>query len=152
MHYRLATEADIELLAGLRWVHEFEETETPFAISKDDFIRQCTSFLKEGLATRQWAYWIAEEKGDLIANIFIRRIQKVPKPQKLVAEIGYITNVHTKIEYRNKGIGTELLKRVKQWATDNKIELLFLWPSEKSINYYKRQGFSAQNDILELEF
>jgi N-acetylglutamate synthase-like GNAT family acetyltransferase len=70
----------------------------------------------------------------------------------LDGEIGYITNVHPKEEYRNKGIGTELLERVIGWAKENKIELLFLWPSKRSIHFYERQGFSMKNEIMELEF
>jgi N-acetylglutamate synthase-like GNAT family acetyltransferase len=50
-----------------------------------------------------------------------------------------------------EGIGTELLKAVKQWARENRIELLFVWPSEKSVTFYERQGFLVENDIMELE-
>jgi N-acetylglutamate synthase-like GNAT family acetyltransferase len=104
----------------------------------------------EGLDQDTWVYWIAEDNG-ILANIYIRRIRKVPKPQKLFAEIGYVTNVHTRSDYRNKGIGSELLKNVKNWAIENKIELLFLWPSERSVNFYGRQGFTNINEIMELE-
>ncbi|GKX64748.1 GNAT family N-acetyltransferase [Inconstantimicrobium mannanitabidum] len=150
MVFRLATESDLETLAEMRWQHEYEETNN-FNITKDEFISHCKVFLKEGLESNTWVYWIAEEEGSIIANIYVNRIRKVPKPQKLFAEIGYITNVHTKEEYRNKGTGTELLNKVKHWAVENEIELLFLWPSKKSVNYYERQGFSMKNEILELE-
>jgi RimJ/RimL family protein N-acetyltransferase len=150
MIYRLATEKDIPMLSEMRWQHEYEE-EDQFDISKEDFIKECNLFLIDGLKNGTWDYWIAEEKDIIISNIYISRIRKVPKPQKLFAEIGYVTNVHTKAEFRNKGIGTELIKKVKQWALDNKMELLFVWPSERSINFYERQGFSMQNEIMELE-
>lgn len=150
MVFRLATASDLEALAEMRWQHEYEETNN-FNITKDEFISHCKLFLKEGLDNGTWVYWIAEEESSIIANIYVNRIRKVPKPQKLFAEIGYITNVHTKEEYRNKGIGTELLNKVKHWAVENEIELLFLWPSKKSVNYYERQGFSMKNEILELE-
>ncbi|MFD3157327.1 GNAT family N-acetyltransferase [Haloimpatiens sp. FM7330] len=150
MIYRLATEKDITMLSEMRWEHEYEE-EGKFDISKEDFIKECNLFLTNGLKNRTWEYWIAEDKDIIISNIYIRRIRKVPKPQKLFAEIGYVTNVHTKTEYRNKGIGTELLKEVKHWAAENKIELLFVWPSEKSVGFYERQGFSIKNEIMELE-
>ena len=67
-------------------------------------------------------FWVAEDKGVVIANAFINRVSKVPKPQKLVAEIGYLTNVHTKSDYRNRGIGTELLKHVAAWARNNSVD------------------------------
>lgn len=150
MIYRLATENDIPMLSEMRWLHEYEEV-GKFDILKEDFINECNSFLADGLRNADWAYWIAQDNDTIISNICIRRIRKVPKPQKLFAEIGYVTNVHTKAEYRNRGIGTELLKKVKKWAIDNNIELLFVWPSQKAVNFYERQGFKNQNEILELE-
>lgn len=150
MIYRLATESDISSLSEMRWEHEYEE-EGEFDISKEDFIKECNLFLVNGIRSGAWYYWIAEENNIIISNIYINIIRKVPKPQKLFTEIGYITNVHTKIEFRNKGIGAELLKKIKQWAIDNKIELLFVWPSPKSVTFYERQGFSMNNKIMELE-
>lgn len=150
MIYRLAKESDIPMLSEMRWEHEYEE-EGNFDISKEDFIKECSLFLANGLKIGTWVYWIAEEENTIISNIYISRIRKVPKPQKLFAEIGYITNVHTKADFRNKGIGTELLKSAKQWAFDNQIELLFVWPSQKAVTFYEREGFSVHNEIMELE-
>ncbi|MBL4934441.1 GNAT family N-acetyltransferase [Clostridium sp. YIM B02515] len=150
MIYRLATESDVSMLSEMRWEHEYEE-EGKFNISKEDFIKECNLFLVDGLKSGSWEYWIAEENNKVISNVYINRIRKVPKPQKLFAEIGYVTNVHTKAEFRNEGIGTELLKKVKQWAINNKIELLFVWPSQRSVAFYERQGFSSSNEIMELE-
>ena len=149
MVYRLATENDIPMLSEMRWEHEYEEGE--FDISKQDFINECNLFLVNGLKSGTWEYWIAEEDNIIVSNIYINRIRKVPKSQKLFAEIGYVTNVHTKAEHRNNGVGTELLKRVKQWAMTNSIELLFVWPSKKSVSFYERQGFSTNNEVMELE-
>jgi len=150
MRYRIATKGDITMLSEMRWEHEYEE-EAQFSITKEEFISECSSFLIKEMERGTWVYWIAEDEGNIIANIYINKIRKVPKPQKLFAEIGYVTNVHTKKDYRNKGIGTELLKRVKQWAVENNIELLFLWPSERSVSFYKREGFKVENEIMELE-
>lgn len=150
MIYRLAKESDISMLSEMRWEHEYEE-EGEFNISKEDFIKECNLFLANGLRSGTWEYWIAEENNIIVSNIYINRIRKVPKPQKLFAEIGYVTNVHTRAEFRNKGVGTELLKKVKQWAINNKIELLFVWPSQRAISFYERQEFSINNEIMELE-
>jgi len=150
MIYRLATESDLEMLSEMRWQHEYE-VEGPFNVTKSYFINQCNIFLKDGLEDGTWIYWVAEDDGILIANIYIKRIRKVPKPQMLFSEIAYVTNVHTRLEYRDKGIGTELLQNVKRWAAENKIELLFVWPSKKSVNFYERQGFTSNNEIMELE-
>lgn len=149
MNFRMATEKDINLLAEMRWIHAYDEN-SDSNVSKEEFLKECSNYLKNGMKMRNWVYWIAEENGEIISNIYIQRIRKVPKPHKLHAEIGYITNVHTKKEYRNKGIGTQLLKEAIEWSRNSGIESLFLWPSERSVSFYKREGFSLQNEIIEL--
>jgi len=148
---RKATSNDINQLVELRWQHEYEEEKECFITSKDEFVRECTKFLKDGLDKNQWVYWIAEKNKEIIANIYVKKIRKVPKPQKLFSEIGYVTNVYTKAQYRNKGIGSKLLGVVKEWARENELELLFLWPSEKSESFYNREGFVKDNEIIEYE-
>lgn len=149
MNFRLAAENDISSLVEMRWLHEFEEGNCS-GIQKEGFITECKSFLKKGLEDGSWVYWIAEDNGEIIANIYINKIRKVPKPQKLFSEIGYVTNVHTKEKYRNKGIGKQLLKETVAWSKENDMELLFVWPSKRAVNFYAREGFKEQNDIMEL--
>lgn len=150
MIYRLADESDINSLAEMRYEFETNGEEVNVLTLRDEFIKECTTFLRIGIKNGSWACWIAEDKGEIIANIYVNRIRKVPKPQKIFAEIGYVTNVYTKADYRDKGIGTQLLKSVKEWATTDGIELLFVWPSKKSVGFYKKEGFSMHNDIMEL--
>lgn len=149
MKFRMAEEKHINELAEMRWIHSYEET-SDFNISKEEFLKECSKFLKKGMEAGDWIYWIAEDNGTIISNIYVHRIRKVPKPNKLHAEIGYITNVHTRKEYRNKGIGSSLLRKVTEWSKAAGIELLFLWPSDRSIPFYTREGFSEKNDIIEL--
>jgi len=149
MNFRMATEKDINLLAEMRWIHSYNK-DSDFNVPKEEFLKECSEFLIMGMQLGNWVYWIAEENGEIISNLSIQRIRKVPKPHKLYAEIGYITNVHTRKEYRNKGVGTQLLQEAVEWSRNIGIELLFLWPSEKSVSYYKRKGFSVENEMLEL--
>ncbi|MEI6287327.1 MAG: GNAT family N-acetyltransferase [Bacillota bacterium] len=151
MNFRLATENDIPELCALRWEHESEVDDTVANQSIVEFEKAFSRFAKEAIASGNWAFWVAEDKDVIIANVFINRVRKVPKPQKLVAEIGYLTNVHTKIEYRNHGVGTTLMKHVAAWARDNSVELLFLWPGERSVVFYERLGYSSINDVMELD-
>ena len=73
----------------------------------------------------------------------------MPKPNGKAKYIAYLTNVYTRKEYRNQGIGTELLTYIKGYLAEHKCELLFVWPSEKSMNWYERNGFSPENEIFE---
>lgn len=149
MKFRIAVQEDINSLSEMRWIHSYHEN-NKLNVPKEEFLKECSEFLKNGMEMGNWIYWVAEDNGEIVSNVYIQKIKKVPKPHKLNAEIGYITNVHTKEEYRNKGIGTQLLKKVIEWAKTSGIELLFLWPSKRAAAFYERAGFSSQNEIVEL--
>ena len=81
--------------------------------------------------------------------MFVYLIPKLPKPNGNAKYIAYLTNVYTKKEYRNKGIGTQILNFIKDDLVKKKCELLFAWPSDNSIAWYQRNGFNGDNEIFE---
>ena len=83
--------------------------------------------------------------------MYVTILRKVPKPKVNESYIAYLTNVHTLQEYRNKGNGTALLSYIKNYFRDKGCELIIVWPSDNSINWYLRNGFNAENDVLECE-
>lgn len=149
MNFRIAKDTDIDQLVEMRWLHECEE-DTHTNEEKDNFLNKCRRFLEEELEKNTLVCWIVEDNGEIISNIYVCKIKKVPKPKSLNGSIGYVTNVHTKKIYRNKGIGTKLLEYVTTWAKKEGMELLFVWPSERAVTFYERAGFSNKNDIMEL--
>ena len=145
MNFRPATEKDLLALAEMRWtwrVEEDEEDGVEPAVEKAEFLATCVAFLKRGLADGSWVYWVAEKDGQLISQIFVRRVVKVPKPDRLHDEYGYVTNVYTKPAFRNQGIGSKLMKHVLNWAKAQDLEFLVVWPGEESIRFYERAGFA----------
>ena len=65
--------------------------------------------------------------------------------------MGYVTNVWVHPDWRDLGVGSRLMEHIEAWAMQQGIEALFLWPSEHSLPFYERLGFSAENVIMELE-
>jgi len=149
MIYKEATEQNIMQLVEMRWDFEYENRKFDADISKDVFFQNCYLFLKDGMDKGDWVYWIVEEDNLILSQVFVRKIRKVPKPQKIIDEYGYVTNVYTRPHYRNKGIGQKLMEKVKEWSLHNDLELLIVWPSKRSIKFYERAGFINQNEIME---
>jgi GNAT superfamily N-acetyltransferase len=147
--YRLAVEHDALTLAEMRWTWRAGEDGVQAAVSREGYIEECAAFLRQGIATGTWVCWVAEVGGQVVSHTCVRRVRKVPKPDRLHDEIGYVTNVYTRPAYRGQGIGAALLARVVQWAKDCELDVLFVWPSERSVPFYERAGFSAENEILE---
>jgi len=149
MRYRLATEGDVHALAEMRWDFRTETVVRVPAFTMEDFAAACAEFFRRALVEGHWACWLAEEDGRIISHLFIQRIRKIPNPFRLHGEFGYITNVYTRPAFRNQGIGSTLLEKVKEWAGQQDLELLILWPSDKSVNFYNRAGFSSEHEILQ---
>ncbi len=148
--YRVAIEADCAELAAMRWDFRLEEAPGTTVHDRVTFLRACQSFLQQGLADQRWTYWIANDT-QIVSHIFIQRIPKVPKPNRLEEALGYVTNVYTRPAYRNRGIGTYLMKHVLEWATVQDLESLIVWPSTASIGFYERAGFRGSSEIREYE-
>ena len=45
----------------------------------------------------------------------------------------------------------EMLSYIKNYLKQNRCESVILWPSEKSVDWYVRNGFKLENEILECE-
>src|SRR5262249_44992790 len=125
----MATPADLDQLAVLRWDFRLEEAPGPTVHDQATFLRACVAFLQRGLAAGEWTYWIAVHDGLAVAQIFVQRIAKVPKPNQLDDSFGYVTNVYTRPAYRNQGIGSQLMAHVIAWARAHNLENLVVWPS-----------------------
>jgi RimJ/RimL family protein N-acetyltransferase len=149
MNFRLAQETDLPQLAALRWDFRAELHGAPAGETRETFAAACLVFLREALAGGRWAFWIAEQEGQVIAHVCVQRIRKLPRPGRLWAEFGYITNVYTRPEHRNQGIGAELMRRVQAWGQQEKLEMFILWPSQRSGPFYRRAGFIPSAQALE---
>lgn len=148
MHYRKATAKDIKQLVQMRWNH-IKEYGKDAMQDKNEFEKVCAAFYEEAIQSGAWVIWVAESENQLIAHVCIQIIKKIPKPRDLYGRWGYITNVYTKPEFRNQGVGGTLMDHVQNWGKEQALELLILWPSEKSVEFYKRKGFAVNQNIMQ---
>ena len=151
MEIRLANEADYNELALMKWEHGVEDDidygeHNLDGVNKDEFVEEFFAFLK---AHKEYEIIVAEVNGIVVSAMFVYLIPKLPKPNGNAKYIAYLTNVYTKKEYRNKGIGTQMMNYIKSYLIEKKCELLFAWPSDNSIAWYQLNGFSEDNEIFE---
>ena len=151
MEIRLANEADNNELALMKWEHGAEDDidydeHNLDGVNKDEFVDEYVAFLK---SHKEYEIIVAEVNGIVVSAMFVYLISKLPKPNGNAKYIAYLTNVYTKKEYRNKGIGTQMMNYIKSYLIEKKCELLFAWPSDNSIAWYQRNGFNGDNEIFE---
>lgn len=150
MNYKIAGEEHLLQLSEMTWNFHLEVNKHVPEFEKQVYLSECIDFLRSGLVNKEWVYWVAEDKGEIVSQLYIRKIRKVPKPKKSIVEFGLVTNVYTKPSVRGNGIGKLLLEYVKEWALENRLEFLILWPSEKAVSFYEREGFKQNGEIMEL--
>jgi GNAT superfamily N-acetyltransferase len=116
MIYRLAEEQDFPRLAQMRWDFRTEERPAEGRLPEAEFRAAFVDFLHQAQASGNWAFWVAEADGLIVAQAYVQRVQKVPTPWLIQREIGYVTNVFTYPAYRGQGIGARLMEHLQEWA------------------------------------
>jgi RimJ/RimL family protein N-acetyltransferase len=119
--------------------------------ANEDFISQYTDYLHNESELNRIVVFGAFDKSEIIGSINLIIVPKSPKPNSSDRYIGYITNTFVNEQYRNFGVGTRIMDMIKEYSFSNNVELLFVWPSSKSISFYERSGFSCENEIMECE-
>src|SRR5262245_13314695 len=92
-HIRQATSRDAAELARLRWDFSPDEVAAS-GQSFAEFTYEFGHFLGDALHSGDWSIWVAEQDERLIANIYVYRVQKVPRPGRFGQRYGYMTNVY----------------------------------------------------------
>lgn len=145
---RLAGLADIDQLVRMRW--DFSEEEKQSSSRYGEFHSVCSAFLTRAMGCGDWHIWVAEIEGSIVSHMYLHFIHKVPRPGKSPDPyFGYVTNVYTRPEYRSQGIGSQIHIAMEEWAKENAVEFLVLWPSSGSIEFYARNGFSRSEEAME---
>ncbi|MBD5093804.1 MAG: GNAT family N-acetyltransferase [Subdoligranulum sp.] len=148
---RLAEEKDYLQLATMKWQHSQEDDEdygegNLEGVVKQEFINSFVDFMK---IQKSYTVFVVEENEVVISSMFVSIIPKVPKPNGKSKSIAYLTNVYTLKEYRNSGIGTKLLQYIKNYLKECACELVIVWPSANSAEWYKKNGFCSENEVFE---
>jgi ribosomal protein S18 acetylase RimI-like enzyme len=88
------------------------------------------------------------DKRRIVSHAYLVLIDKVPRPVRENARIAYLTNVYTRPNFRRQGIGAEVIRRAQDAARAADVELVIVWPSDASVEFYKRAGFKEPNEPL----
>jgi GNAT superfamily N-acetyltransferase len=153
MNIRIANKRDIDQLIKMRWDFTLEDyPEMGIGVNYSSFEKECRGFLESAMDSGQWFVWIAENNREIVSHIYIELIHKVPRPGRVTNPFAYMTNVYTVPEYRGKGTGSRLLYRVNEWAEEMKFEFIIVWPSDTSVEFYGRNGYTQCTEPMEKHF
>ena len=148
---REATVRDADELARLRWQFRVEAG-TQRSTTVESFVDEMVSFVRDALVGHQWTAFVAERGGRLIGCVWVQFVERVPHPNLRRGErpIAYITNMYVEPALRNGGIGRALLDAAVGRAQARGASGAILWPSERSVPFYRRAGFGDEDAPLAL--
>jgi GNAT superfamily N-acetyltransferase len=146
MKYRLATPQDLDALANLRWSF-IKEDGGNITISQSEFRDIFRNWSQQH---PHCSHFIAENAGKVISMASLFIIDPLPRPIHSNPAWGYLTNVYTAPEFRNKGVASGLIQFVKEWIDAKQLETVIVWPNDESIAFYERARFKNHNAIMEL--
>ena len=146
---RVAEAGDAAALARLRYDFRSEHREP--AEGEDAFLARCESWMWERLkGDPRWSCWVAEEGGEIVGNLWLQCIEKLPNPVAEPEQHAYVTNVYVVPERRNARVGALLLEAALGWCRQQNVDAVLLWPSERSRSFYGRYGFGVRDDLFAL--
>jgi ribosomal protein S18 acetylase RimI-like enzyme len=150
---RAATPDDADELARLRWDFRIEHG-TPVDRSFDDFVHEFRGFATDVLADGSpWRAWVADDGDRLVGCVWFQLVEKVPHPSRRRWErpIGYVTNVYVQPALRNEGLGGRLMDEALGFAREREVAEVVVWPSARSVSFYRRAGFGREDAPLLLD-
>jgi GNAT superfamily N-acetyltransferase len=145
---RPAQPGDVDELVQMRSDFTFEDLEKTTAAATSGYEEACRAFLADAIPSDRWQIWVAEVEHQLVAHAFVALVDKVPRPIRENARIAYLTNVYTRPAFRSHGIGAAVIRRAQQAAREADVELMIVWPSDESVEFYEREGFERPDEPL----
>ena len=145
MYYRIATVNDIDALVKLRKAQLVDEGIVP----NQDIDNELINFFEKKLNDNSLIEWLRVKDNNIIVTASIIFYDFPPTYTNKIGVKGYITNMYTKPEYRNRGIATLLLNKLMEEAKNRKVEKLCLIASKMGKSVYLKCEFSESNDWLE---
>ena len=151
--YRIASVADVDALANLRWRMETErhpehpQTEAGYTAYLEAARRAISAEIERGAHIAL----LAEANGEPVACAILIWWTMLPTLTELSRKKGYVSSVYTDPAWRSRGIGRRLMEQVIGQAQEMGVQRLILWASEMGRPLYLDQGFTPSR-ALELNF
>ncbi len=143
---RPATPDDAHRLAELRY--EFRASLSSPVEPRDAFVERCATWMRNEIASARWHVWVADRDGELVGQLWLLVIDKLPNPVAEPARHAYISNLFVGADARG-GVGTALLEAALDYARAQHVDRIVLWPTSRSRSLYQRYGFTAAGDVFE---
>jgi len=149
MRKRLADLNDVPVLVKLRKQQLLDEGLPPVSFQMD-IDTELNDYFTAAISDGTFISWVMEQNGEIIATSGVCFYALPPNYSNPSGRTAYITNMYTKLEYRRKGIATELLDMVIEEAKKRGYKVIRLHTSEYGKSVYLKAGFVDTDGYMAL--
>jgi GNAT superfamily N-acetyltransferase len=137
---RVAEPKDVGALAELRAAWGIDQPDDP------GFQNEMASWIAAEGDRR--TTWLATISRDAVGMASLFEYRRMPRPGRPDSRWGYVSNMFVRDEFRNRGIGAALLTAVISAADERGYVRLVLSPSQESVRFYERAGFTVPDHSI----
>ena len=105
--------------------------------------------MERALSSDSWRCWAAMVEGQIVGQVWVHLIEKIPNPLAELESHASITNLYVQENARG-GMGNGLMDIALAWCRAHEIDAVILWPTELSQTLYQRKGFAVTPDVMSL--
>ncbi len=102
------------------------------------------------LANEEWLVLVAETDGCLVGCVYLQKIAKLPRPDRIRREFGCITALFVQKDYRGRGLRSELLRGIAEVAQAEGLEQVIAQPSAVNRSVFQLLGFRQGEAEMQL--
>lgn len=118
----------------------------------DKYSQALKCYYNEGLLNEKVVAFLAEDKGNTIAISIIYFYDICPTLNNLDGKLAMITDMYTVPEYRNKGIGYNLLNNIMEHTKKLGYKKVTLHATDSGRILYEKYGFKDRTGEMSYKF
>ncbi|MBI5653211.1 MAG: GNAT family N-acetyltransferase [Chloroflexi bacterium] len=144
---RVATPDDLATIcAQRRAMFDDMRVGTPSELDAGDVAFK--SWVVNRIATGEYRGWFAlNARDEIIAGAGLWIATMPPGPRDHTERRGYVMNVYTHPDYRQRGLARRLMNVIMEWCRANQIRTMMLHASDKGRALYESLGFKQTNEM-----
>ena len=93
--------------------------------------------------------WGIQVDGRLVSVASLCLFERLPYTGNLFGQEGYLLNVYTCPEFRNRGFAGQILKTIQTYSAELRLKRLWLSSSTQGRSLYRKLGFCEINHEME---
>ena len=139
--FRAANLSDVPQLVNLRFMFIGESDGVDPNQRTIEFEKTVYDYFFESLTNRTYFGAVADFNGQLVSTNGLVLYRKPPSFKGVSGTVGYVTNVYTIPEFRNRGLASELMKILISQAKEAGATKIHLGTTDYGRGLYEKFGF-----------